>query len=72
MWTSVPLNVSCPGNTDVSGADSMPQQVIRNWASMVSPVSVVIVQRWVASLKTALVTVVLKRMSLRRSSLSAT
>jgi hypothetical protein len=50
----------------------MPQQVIRNWASIVSPLSVVTVQRWVASLKTALATVVLKRMSLRRSSLSAT
>src|ERR1700730_8068431 len=47
VWTRTPLNASCPGNIDVNGADNIPQQVIRNCASIPSPLSVVIVRRFV-------------------------
>ena len=59
VWKMRPLNVSCPGNIDESGAESMPVQPIRNCVSIVSPVSVFTVQRPVVSLKWALVIVVL-------------
>src|SRR5580693_7119073 len=40
VWNNCPLNVSCPGKRDVSGADSMPQQVTRKRASITWPLSV--------------------------------
>ena len=72
VCTSRPAKSDCPGNRSLIGADNMPQQVIRNWVSMVSPESVVISQRLASSSKTALVMVVLNWMSRRRSRASAT
>jgi hypothetical protein len=72
VWTILPLKLSCPGKTSVSGADSIPQQVTRNRVSIVSPVPVSTVQRFVASSKRAAVIGVLNWMSLRRSRRSAT
>ena len=45
VWKSCPLKVSWPGNRLLIGAESIPQQVTRNCVSMVSPLSVLTVQR---------------------------
>lgn len=72
VWKISPEKSLCPGKMSDIGAESIPQQVTRYWVSIVSPLSVVTVQRLVSSSKTALVIVVPKEMSRRRSSASAT
>lgn len=72
VWKMRPLKVSCPAKTLSIGAESMPPQVMKNCASICSPLLVLICQRPRDSSYCARVTVVLNWMSRRRSSRSAT
>ena len=70
--SEVPANVSMPGMSGSSGADRMPAAATTNGAANGSPASVSTVHSPASSSKVIETTLVLNRMSRRRSSRSAT
>jgi hypothetical protein len=67
-----PLKVSIPGKSGSSGTDRMPDAATTNRATIGSPAWVSTVHAAAASSKVIATTLVLKRISRRRSNLSAT